>query len=137
QTDIYGEIGPRLPGVGDVVRLAGGAVLRDGEGRRILVAARIAEHKISEAITGSLVLDNERAASELVAELVVAVAADVGADAERMGAADPGDIVGPLEGVVVIDVRALRVVAEAAEALDANCRNAPSDGRRIVVTNGG
>ena len=65
------------------------------------------------------------AARELVADLVVMVDPDVGADLERVPPADPRDVVDELEVLFRIGVWPFGAVTEAAEPVDADARDAP------------
>ena len=127
QPEVHRQVGTRLPGVGDVVHLAGRAKLGVGEARGFVDLVDITQHIVGESIVGGLVLETGAAARKLVALLAVAVAADVGAEFDGMGGARPGNVVGPLEAVVVVDVGRVGVVAKAAETEDADRGRAPGD----------
>ena len=79
-------------------------------------------------VLGGVGLEGELAARELVADLVVMLAPEFAAEAERVLAADPGEIVDELERVVVVGVRAFGAVADAAVADQGDVRDAPLHG---------
>ena len=106
--------------------MTGGAELDDGQGSGVCVLIVITEHIIGKPIARGLVLDDEGSTNLIVSDLVEAITPDVGAEFDRVGAVSPGHIVGPLKGVVVVDVGAVTAIAEAAEARDAYAWNAPS-----------
>ncbi len=79
---------------------------------------------------GRPAVELEPAARELVADLVVVVDPEVGADLERVPALDPRHVVDELEDLVPVGVRPLGAVTKAAQPVDADARNAPGGFRK-------
>src|SRR5262245_30427496 len=80
QTNVDGEIGAHLPGIGNEIGLAGGAELADGQASGVLGSGDVAEHVVSEAVTAPRVVDGQHSAGVLVSRLVETVAADLRAE---------------------------------------------------------
>ena len=126
------------PGVGDVVALADRAEFRHGQLDRQFGETLVAEqevgkrgrdrHRRAVQRPGRPAVELESTARELVADLVVVVDADVGADLERMPALDPRHVVDELEHFVPDGVRPLGAVTKAAQPVDADARNPPGFG---------
>src|SRR5215471_3557462 len=131
QTGVDGEVGPQFPVIVDVISLTGGAELADAQASRVLRPGDIAKHVIGEAVTARRVIDRQNTAGILLADLIEAVAAYLGAELYGVPSVGPGNVVDPLEGVVVDHKGAIHVVTETAEAQDAHPWRAPGHGRRI------
>ena len=139
--EIERHVVAHAPRVGEVVALADRAEFRHRQLDRQLGETLVAEQEVgkrrrdryaSRAVQrpGRPAVELEPAARELVADLVVVVEPEVGADLERMPALDPRHVVDELEDFVPVRVRPFSAVTKAAQPVDADARNAPGGFRK-------
>ena len=146
QAEIERHVVAHSPGVGEVVALADRAELRHRQLDRQLGETLVAEQEVGKrgrdrrrgAVQrpGRPAVELEPAARELVADLVVVVDPEVGADLERVPALDPRDVVDELEHLIPVGVRPLGAVTKAAQPVDADARNAPGGFRKRMTCQG-
>ncbi len=125
-----------LPGVIDVEGLAVAQEFGAGDGDGGLGLVEIAEQVIAKGVAaglghgilGGVGLEGELAAGKLVADLIVVLAAELASEAEGVIAADPGEVVDELQRVVVVGVRPLGAVADAAVVGQRDVGKAPLHG---------
>ena len=137
QAERESQLRGHLPGVVDVQGETVGAELRLGDRDRRLGLIELAQQEAGEGIAAGLgervlrglQVERPLAASELVAHLVVLVAADFAAEAEGVLAANDGSVVEELQRVVLVLVRAFGIVADAAVVDQRYVGHAPLHGR--------
>jgi hypothetical protein len=131
------EFRRHAPRIIDIVGLAGGSELREGQCHGIGASGAVSCQKVGKGVAAGIrnrvpchgSIKEKLPARELIAVLVIAVALDFQAKPKRVLAQDPGEIVNPLKRRIRQHERSARRIAKCADAIreTANLRDAPTE----------